>query len=214
MSCSCCTYYFVYSIVSHSFIYQTWIYLLVLFMLIETKLHFFILVILSDKLNCMKVLAFVLHEKPFLTQPWLEPAASGLQDCGVDHWATATPYFSVSSNYLVYTVLAYLKVIYLLFTMVETDLLVPLKSLYFIVMFYITGGLMLFKIVWYCYILHTEQGCRKWDLFNELGKKIADFHVKAKGYKTISKQLYLPVTTVASAIKKALVSWNYCMTEY
>ena len=36
----------------------------------------------------------------------------------------------------------------------------------------------------------------------EIRKKVIDKHVKGKGYKTISKQLDIPVTTVAHIIQK------------
>ena len=39
----------------------------------------------------------------------------------------------------------------------------------------------------------------------EIRKKIIDKHVKGKGYKTISKQLDIPVTTVAHIIQKFMV---------
>lgn len=46
-----------------------------------------------------------------------------------------------------------------------------------------------------------DQRKKRRDLSEEIRKKIIDKHGKGKGYKTISKQLDLPVTTVAN-IKK------------
>ncbi|KAG2465277.1 TCB1 transposase, partial [Polypterus senegalus] len=47
-----------------------------------------------------------------------------------------------------------------------------------------------------------DQRKRRKELSQEIRKKIIDKHVKGKGYKTISKQLDVPVTTVAHIIQK------------
>ncbi|KAG7500556.1 Transposable element Tcb1 transposase [Solea senegalensis] len=47
-----------------------------------------------------------------------------------------------------------------------------------------------------------DQRKRRKELSREIRKKIIDKHVKGKGYKTISKQLDVPVTTVAHIIQK------------
>ncbi|KAG2465172.1 TCB1 transposase, partial [Polypterus senegalus] len=47
-----------------------------------------------------------------------------------------------------------------------------------------------------------DQRKRRKELSQEIRKKILDKHVKGKGYKTISKQLDVPVTTVAHIIQK------------
>uniref|UniRef100_A0A669ERY6 Uncharacterized protein n=1 Tax=Oreochromis niloticus TaxID=8128 RepID=A0A669ERY6_ORENI len=50
--------------------------------------------------------------------------------------------------------------------------------------------------------LNMDQRKQRKELYQEIRKKIIDKHVKAKGYKTISKQLDVPVTTVAHVIQK------------
>ncbi|KAG2469162.1 TCB1 transposase, partial [Polypterus senegalus] len=47
-----------------------------------------------------------------------------------------------------------------------------------------------------------DQRKRRKEVSQEIRKKIIDKHVKGKGYKTISKQLDVPVTTVAHIIQK------------
>ncbi|MGH0145201.1 UNVERIFIED_CONTAM: hypothetical protein FKN15_071268 [Acipenser sinensis] len=47
-----------------------------------------------------------------------------------------------------------------------------------------------------------DQRKQRRELSEEIRKKIIDKHGKGKGYKTISKQLDVPVTTVANIIKK------------
>lgn len=49
---------------------------------------------------------------------------------------------------------------------------------------------------------HTEHRPQKEKLFQEMRKKLTDKHVKGKVYKTISKQLDVPVNTVAYIIPK------------
>ncbi|KAL0151707.1 hypothetical protein M9458_053006, partial [Cirrhinus mrigala] len=53
-----------------------------------------------------------------------------------------------------------------------------------------------------CTTLNMDQRKRRKELSQEIRKKIIDNHVKGKGYKTISKQLDVPVTTVAHIIQK------------
>lgn len=60
---------------------------------------------------------------------------------------------------------------------------------------------MLFGII-VCTTLNMDQRKQRRELSEEIRKKIIDKHGKGKGYKTISKQLDVPVTTVANIIKK------------
>lgn len=53
-----------------------------------------------------------------------------------------------------------------------------------------------------CTTLNMEQRKPRRELSQEIRKKIIDKHVKGKGYKTISKQLDVPVTTAAHIIQK------------
>lgn len=53
-----------------------------------------------------------------------------------------------------------------------------------------------------CTTLNMDQRKRRKELSQEIRKKIIDKHDKGKGYKTISKQLDVPVTTVAHIIQK------------
>ena len=53
-----------------------------------------------------------------------------------------------------------------------------------------------------CTTLNMGQRKQRKELSQEIRKKIIDKHVKGKGYKTISKQLDVPVTTVAHIIQK------------
>ena len=53
-----------------------------------------------------------------------------------------------------------------------------------------------------CTTLNMDHRKLRTELFQEIRKKIIDKHVKGKGYKTISKQLDIPVTTVAHIIQK------------
>lgn len=50
--------------------------------------------------------------------------------------------------------------------------------------------------------LNMDQRKQRKELSQEIRKKIIDKHVKGKGYKTISKQLDVPVTRVAHIIQK------------
>ena len=63
---------------------------------------------------------------------------------------------------------------------------------------------MLFGIM-VCITLNMDLRKRRRELLQEIRKKIIDKHVKGKGYKTISKQLDIPVTTVAHIIQKFMV---------
>ena len=60
---------------------------------------------------------------------------------------------------------------------------------------------MLFGIM-VCTTLNMYHRKLRRGLPQEIRKKIIDKHVKGKGYKTISKQLDVPVTTVAHIIQK------------
>lgn len=60
---------------------------------------------------------------------------------------------------------------------------------------------MLFGIT-VCTTLNMDHRKLRRELSQEIRKKIIDKHVKGKGYKTISKQLDVPVTTVAHIIQK------------
>ena len=51
-----------------------------------------------------------------------------------------------------------------------------------------------------CTTLNMDHRKLRTGLFQEIRKKIIDKHVKGKGYKTISKQLDIPVTTVAHTV--------------
>ena len=53
-----------------------------------------------------------------------------------------------------------------------------------------------------------DQRKQRRDLSEEIRKKIIEKRGKGKGYKTISKQLDVPVTTVANIIKKFKVHGN------
>ena len=53
-----------------------------------------------------------------------------------------------------------------------------------------------------CTTLNMDHRKLRRELSQEIRKKIIDKHVKGKGYKTISKQLDVPVTTVANIIQK------------
>ena len=53
-----------------------------------------------------------------------------------------------------------------------------------------------------CTTLNMDHRKLRTELSQEIRKKIIDKHVKGKGYKTISKQLDIPVTTVAHIIQK------------
>ena len=53
-----------------------------------------------------------------------------------------------------------------------------------------------------CTTLNMDQRKQRKELSQEIRKKIIDKHVKGKGYKTISKQLDVPVTTAAQIIQK------------
>ena len=53
-----------------------------------------------------------------------------------------------------------------------------------------------------CTTLNMDQRKQRKALSQDIRKKIIDKHVKGKGYKTISKQLDVPVTTVAYIIQK------------
>ena len=63
---------------------------------------------------------------------------------------------------------------------------------------------MLFGIM-VCTTLNMDHRKLRRELSQEIRKKIIDLHVKGKGYKTISKQLDVPVTTVAHIIQKVKV---------
>lgn len=60
---------------------------------------------------------------------------------------------------------------------------------------------MLFGIMMHTTLNMDHRKLRR-ELSQEIRKKIKDKHVKRKGYKTISKQLDVPVTTVAHIIQK------------
>uniref|UniRef100_A0A3B3DUX1 Uncharacterized protein n=1 Tax=Oryzias melastigma TaxID=30732 RepID=A0A3B3DUX1_ORYME len=53
-----------------------------------------------------------------------------------------------------------------------------------------------------CTTLNKDNRKRRRKLYQDIRKKIIDKHLKGKGYKTISKQLEVPVTTVAHIIQK------------
>lgn len=53
-----------------------------------------------------------------------------------------------------------------------------------------------------CTTLNMDNRKRRRELSQDIRKKIIDKHLKGKGYKTISKQLEVPVTTVAHIIQK------------
>src|SRR4029434_1553305 len=53
-----------------------------------------------------------------------------------------------------------------------------------------------------CTTLNMDHRKLRTELSQEIRKKIIDKHVKGKGYKTISKQFDIPVTTVAHIIQK------------
>ena len=53
-----------------------------------------------------------------------------------------------------------------------------------------------------CTTLNMDHRKLRTELSQEIRKKIIDKHVNGKGYKTISKQLDIPVTTVAHIIQK------------
>src|SRR4029434_5254439 len=53
-----------------------------------------------------------------------------------------------------------------------------------------------------CTTLNMDHRKLRTDLSQEIRKKIIDKHVNGKGYKTISKQFDIPVTTVALIIQK------------
>src|SRR4029434_10095439 len=53
-----------------------------------------------------------------------------------------------------------------------------------------------------CTTLNMDHRKLRTELFQEIRKKIIDKHVKCNCYKTISKQLVIPVTTVAHIIQK------------
>ena len=53
-----------------------------------------------------------------------------------------------------------------------------------------------------CTTLNMDHRKLRRELSQEMRKKIIDKHVKGKGYRTISKQLDVPVTTVAHIIQK------------
>ena len=53
-----------------------------------------------------------------------------------------------------------------------------------------------------CTTLNMDHRKLRTELFQEIRKKIIDKHVNGKGYETISKQLDIPVTTVAHIIQK------------
>ncbi|XP_053150198.1 uncharacterized protein LOC128344317 isoform X2 [Hemicordylus capensis] len=60
---------------------------------------------------------------------------------------------------------------------------------------------LLFGII-VCPTMNMDQRKQRRELSEEIRKKIIDKHVKDKGYKTISKQFDVPVTTGANIIKK------------
>ena len=51
-----------------------------------------------------------------------------------------------------------------------------------------------------CTTLNMDHRKLRRELSQEIRKNIIDKHVKGKGYKTISKQLDIPVTTVAHTV--------------
>lgn len=53
-----------------------------------------------------------------------------------------------------------------------------------------------------CITMNMDHRKLRRELSQEIRKKIMEKHVKGKGYKTISKQLDVPVTTVAHIIQK------------
>ena len=53
-----------------------------------------------------------------------------------------------------------------------------------------------------CMTLNMDHRKLRTELSQEIRKKIIDKHVKGKGYQTISKQLDVPVTTVAHVNQK------------
>src|SRR4029434_3361368 len=57
-------------------------------------------------------------------------------------------------------------------------------------------------VIMVCTTLNMDHRNLRTELSQEIRKKIIDKHVKGKGYKTISKQLDIPVTTVAHIIQK------------
>src|SRR4029434_5360127 len=68
------------------------------------------------------------------------------------------------------------------------------------------GGVTVLFDIMVCTTLNLDHRTLRRELFEEIRKKIIDKHVKGKGYKTISKQLYIPVTTVAHIIQKFKVN--------
>ena len=56
-----------------------------------------------------------------------------------------------------------------------------------------------------CTTLNMDQRKPRRELAQEIREKIIDKHVKGKGYKTISKQFEVPVTTVAHFIQKCKI---------
>ncbi|KAL0146521.1 hypothetical protein M9458_058152 [Cirrhinus mrigala] len=56
-----------------------------------------------------------------------------------------------------------------------------------------------------CTTLNMDQRKQRKELSQEIRKKIIDKHVKGKDYKTISKQLDVPVPTVAHIIQKCKI---------
>ena len=55
-------------------------------------------------------------------------------------------------------------------------------------------------VIMVCTTLNMDHRKLRTELSQEIKKNIIDKHVKGKGYKTISKQLDIPVTTVAHIV--------------
>src|SRR4029434_10952743 len=64
------------------------------------------------------------------------------------------------------------------------------------------GGVTVLFDIMVCTTLNMDHRKLRRELSQVIRKKIIDKHVKGKGYKTISKQLDVPVTTVAHIIQK------------
>src|SRR4029434_8641037 len=64
------------------------------------------------------------------------------------------------------------------------------------------GGVTVVFGIMVCTTLNMDHSKLRTELSQEIRKKIIDKHVNGKGYKTISKQLDIPVTTVAHIIQK------------
>ena len=56
-----------------------------------------------------------------------------------------------------------------------------------------------------CTTLNMDQRKQRKELSQEIRKEIIDKHVEGKGYKTISKQLDVPVTTVAHTVMEKII---------